>query len=168
MSKVNSRRASPGTIGTAVLGTLCLGGAVVYTAVVGASLVSLPTPPSAAEGVHTMSGLSDIPSGPVGSLRIRVDDGEEVYEQSLACTGDPATDPAACGELAARAEEDEEPTPFEEVSPGSICTDMTYGPQTATVVGTWNGAEVETEVSRAGSCEEARWQRLKPLTDRLE
>ena len=56
---------------------------------------------------------------------------------------------------------------FAEVSEGTVCTDKVYGPQEATVVGVWEGHEVETTLNRKGSCEEARWQRLRPLTDQI-
>ncbi|WP_306368527.1 hypothetical protein [Nocardiopsis sp. CC223A] len=56
---------------------------------------------------------------------------------------------------------------FTEVSEGTVCTDKLYGPQEATVVGVWEGHEVETTLTRKGSCEEARWQRLRPLTDQI-
>ena len=42
------------------------------------------------------------------------------------------------------------------------------GPETAVVSGTWNGVAIDTEVTRVGSCEEARWQRLKPLVESLD
>ncbi|GAB2490521.1 hypothetical protein [Nocardiopsis aegyptia] len=56
---------------------------------------------------------------------------------------------------------------FTEVSEGTVCTDKVYGPQEATIVGTWEGMEVETTLSRKGSCEEARWQRLRAVTDQI-
>ncbi|WP_304453926.1 hypothetical protein [Nocardiopsis sp. YSL2] len=56
---------------------------------------------------------------------------------------------------------------FTEVREGTVCTDKVYGPQQATIVGTWEGMEVETTLSRKGSCEEARWQRLRAVTDRI-
>ncbi|MDT0327537.1 hypothetical protein [Nocardiopsis lambiniae] len=56
---------------------------------------------------------------------------------------------------------------FTEVSQGTVCTDKVYGPQEAVIVGVWEGHEIETTLNRKGSCEEARWQRLRPLTDRI-
>lgn len=56
---------------------------------------------------------------------------------------------------------------FTEVREGTVCTDKLYGPQEATIVGTWEGMEVETTLSRKGSCEEARWQRLRAVTDQI-
>ncbi|MFC7329039.1 hypothetical protein [Marinactinospora rubrisoli] len=168
MLKLNPRRQSPGTIGTVVLGTLCCGGAVGYLLVVGTSLVSMSVASAGVHDVRSMSAMSGLPSGPIGSLRVVVDDGDQVYEQSLTCTGDAEADPMACADLARHAERDDAANPFEEVAPGAICTEMTYGVQRATVTGTWNGAPVDTELNRQGSCQEARWQRLKSLTDPLE
>jgi hypothetical protein len=56
---------------------------------------------------------------------------------------------------------------FTEVREGTVCTDKVYGPQEATIVGTWEGQEVETTLTRKGSCEEARWQRLRALTEQI-
>jgi len=56
---------------------------------------------------------------------------------------------------------------FTEVGEGTVCTDKVYGQEEATVVGTWEGEEVETTLTRKGSCEEARWQRLRALTDQI-
>ncbi|MFD3684332.1 hypothetical protein ACFWTE_05890 [Nocardiopsis sp. NPDC058631] len=74
------------------------------------------------------------------------------------------------------AEDDAEPTAaadpggeqlFTEVGEGTVCTDKVYGQQEAAVIGTWEGQEVETTLTRKGSCEEARWQRLRALTDQI-
>jgi hypothetical protein len=56
---------------------------------------------------------------------------------------------------------------FTEVRAGTVCTDKLYGPQEATIEGVWEGVEVETTLSRKGSCEEARWQRLRAVTDQI-
>ncbi|WP_026127208.1 hypothetical protein [Nocardiopsis xinjiangensis] len=56
---------------------------------------------------------------------------------------------------------------FTEVRDGTVCTDTVYGPQEATLTGVWEGQEIETTLSRQGSCEEARWQRLRALTEEL-
>jgi hypothetical protein len=56
---------------------------------------------------------------------------------------------------------------FTEVREGTVCTDKVYGPQEATIVGVWEGQEIETTLTRKGSCEEARWQRLRALTEQI-
>ncbi len=95
-----------------------------------------------------------------------------VEEESVSAEGG-AEDGAGDGE---GAEGDAEPTEavntgsallFTEVREGTVCTDKVYGPQEATIVGTWEGQEIETTLTRKGSCEEARWQRLRALTEQI-
>ncbi|HJE57079.1 MAG TPA: hypothetical protein K8V84_00985 [Nocardiopsis listeri] len=130
-------------------------------------------------------------SGPVGSLRVQVTDRHHAWVRTLECTGDLDQDPAACtamAEVAAGMAEDptiSEPTTeeedaesedseeavghplFAEISDGTVCTDKVYGPQQAGIEGVWEGREIDTSLTRRGSCEEARWQRLVPLTERF-
>ncbi|WP_046471425.1 hypothetical protein [Allosalinactinospora lopnorensis] len=174
MSKLNPSRGFRGTIGTAMLASLCCAGAAAYALGVGSSLVSLPERPQA-EGaeVETVSELSEdgTPEAPIGQLQVRVSDRERAYIQNLTCTGDREADPAACAEIAqsqSQAAEDGAGDPFSEVDDSAVCTDKVYGPQEAVITGTWKGEEIEVSLSREGSCEEARWQRLTPLTDPLE
>ncbi|MFD6949456.1 hypothetical protein A6A08_04970 [Nocardiopsis sp. TSRI0078] len=135
-----------------------------------------------------------VEEGPTGHLKIQVSDRGRAWVQTLMCTGDLEEDPAACAELAqaaaelhgdtggasgsgeASAEDDAAPTEadspgseqlFTEVREGTVCTDEVYGPQEATIVGTWEGQEIDTTLTRKGSCEEARWQRLRALTDQI-
>ncbi|WP_150242288.1 hypothetical protein [Nocardiopsis quinghaiensis] len=135
-----------------------------------------------------------VEEGPTGHLQIQVSDRGRAWVQTLMCTGDLEEDPAACAELARAAEElhgdtgssvrsggvsseggaapTEAAAPgseqlFTEVREGTVCTDEVYGPQEAAIVGTWEGQEVETTLTRKGSCEEARWQRLRALTDQI-
>ncbi|MBE3001329.1 hypothetical protein IDM40_21920 [Nocardiopsis sp. HNM0947] len=56
---------------------------------------------------------------------------------------------------------------FTEVREGTVCTDTVYGPQEAAITGVWEGEDIDTTLSRQGSCEEARWQRLRSLTEEL-
>ncbi|WP_067967944.1 hypothetical protein [Nocardiopsis trehalosi] len=171
MSRLNPRRGLPGALGTAVLGSLCLGGALAYTFAVGGSLMAQPDASPAQTPVDTVSEANAIPEAPVGLLRISVIDQGRAYVQNLACTGDPDADPAACGHMAQvqadLAEDGDDTSPFAEVPEGAVCTEELYGPQEAVITGTWQGAEIDTEVTRVGSCEEARWQRLRPVTDPL-
>ncbi|GAA3725723.1 subtilase-type protease inhibitor [Salinactinospora qingdaonensis] len=168
MHKLNSRRGAPGSTGTVVLGSLCFGAAFAYVAVVGLSLVALPEEPLATEQLSTMSGVSQFSRAPVASLSVTVDDGERTYQQTLTCSGAPERDPAACSALADSVRGERAGSPFDEVPPGAICTDTSYGPERATITGVWNGQRIDTELSRQGSCEEARWQRLTSLTRPLE
>lgn len=101
-------------------------------------------------------------------------------EEFHADTGEPATveeESVSAGDGDGDgAEGDAEPTEavntgsamlFTEVREGTVCTDKVYGPQEATIVGVWEGQEVETTLTRKGSCEEARWQRLRALTEQI-
>ncbi|MFE1167004.1 hypothetical protein [Nocardiopsis sp. NPDC058789] len=129
--------------------------------------------------------------GPVGHLRINVSDRGLAWVQTLNCTGDLTTDPEPCAVMAEAAAElagdptgtesesesgtDEEETDrevsgdqlFTEVRSGTVCTDKVYGPQEAAIEGTWEGEEIDTTLSRKGSCEEARWQRLRAVTEQI-
>lgn len=127
------------------------------------------------------------PVGPVGSLRIQVTDRHRAWVQNLECEGDLDEDPAPCAAMAeAAADMAGEPTVaetegtevgetepgaeivFAEIRDGTVCTDKMYGPQSAGITGTWEEQEIDTSLTRRGSCEEARWQRLAPLTERFE
>ncbi|MBB4930156.1 hypothetical protein F4561_000976 [Lipingzhangella halophila] len=174
MSKLKLNRDPRGSIGTAALAALCCAGAAAYALTVGSSLASWPDTASAAGAeVEAVSGASeeDGSEAPVGRLQVHVSDRDRAYIQNLTCTGASDLDPAACEEIAANIEqaaEDGAGNPFSAVDADAVCTDKTYGPQEAVISGTWEGAEVETTVSRENSCEEARWQRLSPLTDPMD
>ncbi|MDS1270965.1 hypothetical protein RIF23_11715 [Lipingzhangella sp. LS1_29] len=83
-------------------------------------------------------------------------------EHRVICRGDADADPEACalvGEL---------DDPFAEADDDANCTDVSYGPERATISGYWDGEQVDTVLTRDGSCAEARWQRLRPLTQPAE
>ncbi|MFD0775707.1 hypothetical protein ACFQZ2_17375 [Streptomonospora algeriensis] len=174
MVKLNPRRGVLGSVGTAILGSLCLGGALSYGAAVGGSLMA-PEPEAATESAvnNTVSDLGSAPpEPPVGQLRIQVVDEGRAYVQNLTCEGNPGSDPAACAEIARVAAEWAEgangasaENPFAGVPADAVCTDRSYGPQEAVITGTWQGQKIETEVDRSDSCQEARWQRLRPVTE---
>lgn len=153
------------------------------------------TTPEVLSSVIEQDTEEPVLSGPVGTLRIQVTDRHHAWVQTLECRGDLEQDPAACSamaEVAAEMAEDPtiaEPTTeeedaeseasedpeelkghplFAEISDGTVCTDKVYGPQQAGIEGTWEGREIDTSLTRRGSCEEARWQRLIPLTERFE
>ena len=127
MSKVNPRQGSSGSIGTAVLGSLCLGGALAYAFAVGGSLMAQQQPGSPTNPeVDTVSELSSLPEAPVGRLQIQVIDQGRAYVQNLTCEGDPESDPAACAEIAQIAAEQTEDqdgaeNPFAEVIGDAVC-----------------------------------------------
>lgn len=180
--------------GTPLLAAACCVGAVAYALFVGpAMLPPQEAEPTTAANPDTGAVVEETEepeqSGPIGFLEIHVSDRDRAWVQTLQCTGDLSEDHAACTALAEAAAEingdDPEdgaepdyprPAPadgsdaellFTEVSEGTVCTDNLYGPQEATVEGIWEGEEIETTLNRQGSCEEARWQRLSPLTEQL-
>ncbi|CAM3856859.1 hypothetical protein GCM10009799_32550 [Nocardiopsis rhodophaea] len=171
MSKLNPHRRSPRTAGTALLASLCCAGAFGYLLVVGTSLVPVVPATAVESEVSTVSELADVPAGPVGRLQVHVTDRTQAYVQNLTCEGNPATDPAACAEIAKLTVDpdakDSESNPFAEVADDAVCREKEYGPQEATITGVWDGVEIDTTVKRTDSCEEARWERLRPLTDPL-
>ncbi|PSK96609.1 hypothetical protein CLV63_111205 [Murinocardiopsis flavida] len=166
MSKLNLPRRTSGGLAPALLGGACVAGALGYSVIVGASL--LPTDLNTPDGAQadTVSGLSRMSAGPKADLQIQVTDRTRAYIQNVVCTGDTRSDPGACAALE-RIDKEEVGDPFEEVSKAAVCTDQTYGAQSAAVTGTWKGRAVDTQLNREGSCEEARWQKLTPVTDPL-
>lgn len=49
---------------------------------------------------------------------------------------------------------------FEPVAKDQMCTDIYGGPQTATVTGTYEGDDIDTEFNRTNGCEIDRWEQL--------
>ena len=177
-----------------LLAGACCCGAAAYAVFVGPSMLppqgvetANAVGPEVLSSVIEQSTEETEPVGPVGELRIQVTDRHHAWVQHLECEGDLGEDPAACGAMAEVAAdmageptasegtsttEGGESTPgaeivFSEIRDGTVCTDKMYGPQQAVIVGTWDGQEIDTSLSRRGSCEEARWQRLAPLTERF-
>lgn len=161
MSSRRARRRRRASLTSSVLGALCVGGALAYAVVVGVSLATAPAA-RVADEVDTVGIIRYTPEVPQGILQVVVDDGEDGYERSLICRGSVEADPEACAVLG------EYDAPFEEVAADAECTDSEYGPETARVAGHWDGEDVDAELSRVGSCEEARWQRVRPLTEPAE
>lgn len=104
---------------------------------------------------------------------------ERALTVTVTGTGDPALDrthelrcdpaggdhpdaTAACARLdeLARSGWDEA---FAPVPDDAMCTKIYGGPQTARVVGTWDGRTVDATFNRSGGCEIARWKALQPL-----
>jgi Subtilisin inhibitor-like len=59
-------------------------------------------------------------------------------------------------------------TPFEPLPDDRICTELFGGPQTARVTGTWQGDEVDVQLSREDGCAIAQWDALVPLVPEVE
>ena len=82
----------------------------------------------------------------------------------LACEpagGDHPRSSEACERLAAVEQEGSDP--FAAPAPDEMCTFIYGGPQSATVVGTWNGTDVRATFSRTNGCEISRWDAIEPV-----
>jgi hypothetical protein len=53
--------------------------------------------------------------------------------------------------------------PFAPLPPDVICTEQYGGPQTAHVLGRWDGQPVDLELSRVDGCRISQWDALVPL-----
>jgi hypothetical protein len=96
-------------------------------------------------------------------LQLTVDpgDGSAVEEWTLSCAGlvrgsHPEPE-AACAHLAAMSD------PFAPLGADTVCTEQFGGPQTARVIGRWDGEPVDIELSRSDGCRIAQWDALGPL-----
>ncbi|MGY0236949.1 protealysin inhibitor emfourin [Longispora urticae] len=88
----------------------------------------------------------------------RAEDGWSLPDRWLVdCPASGATAPV-CAELTARTEAALAPVP-----PGTACTRIWGGPQTARVLGVWHGRWVDASFTRRGGCEIARWDQAAAL-----
>jgi Subtilisin inhibitor-like len=96
-------------------------------------------------------------------LQVELDrgDGTEPETWTLTCVGfvegshpDPE---AACEHLKALDD------PFAPLPADVACTEQFGGPQTARVLGRWNGRPVDLELSRTDGCRISQWDSLGPL-----
>jgi len=93
-------------------------------------------------------------------VEVRADGRVAATRLTLACdppSGEHPDPPAACADLA------QEREPFGALPQGQACTEIYGGPQTATVRGTYRGADVQLELSRTDGCRIAQWDRLGAL-----
>jgi hypothetical protein len=111
------------------------------------------TPDAAAGGIEQADN----------DLQVEYDrgDGTEPESWTLTCVGvvegsHPAAE-AACEQL--QAMED----PFAPLPADVVCTEQFGGPETAHVLGRWNGEPVDLEVSRIDGCHISQWDLLIPL-----
>jgi hypothetical protein len=88
-------------------------------------------------------------------------DGTGPSEWSVSCpeprVGSSPEAEAACAHL--RTLED----PFAPLPDDVACTEQYGGPQTAHVIGRWDGEEVDLELSRVDGCHISQWDSLVPL-----
>ena len=96
-------------------------------------------------------------------LQIRIDpgDGSAAVTWTLSCVGvaegsHPQAQ-AACDHLAGIER------PFAPLPEDVVCSQQYGGPQTARVLGRWNGEPVELDLSRVDGCRVAQWNSLVPV-----
>lgn len=101
---------------------------------------------------------SPVPAQSLVTITFDAGDGTPAQEWTLTCEPPGGTHPqpeAACAALA-----DLDPTVFDPVPPDQACTMIFGGPETATIRGTWNGAEIDASFSQQNGCEIARWEAI--------
>jgi hypothetical protein len=96
-------------------------------------------------------------------LQVELDrgDGTEPETWTLTCVGfvegSHPTPEAACEHLESLDD------PFAPLPADVVCTEQFGGPQTARVLGRWNGEPVDLELSRTDGCRISQWDALGPL-----
>jgi hypothetical protein len=96
-------------------------------------------------------------------LQVTLDpgDGSPVQEWTLSCRDTPeGSHPgagAACEHLSGMQD------PFAPLGADAVCTEQYGGPETARVIGRWDGEPVDLELSRSDGCRIAQWDALGPL-----
>ena len=98
------------------------------------------------------------------TVTFKADEKSDAVVMTLSCHptgGDHPRADEACQRL--DAVEKDGTDPFAKPAPDEICTFIYGGPQTATVVGTWKGANVDAKFSRSNGCEIARWNAIEPV-----
>ena len=127
-------------------------------------LVPLALSVAACGGVS--EGSSDPASSPGAAERTLVvefsaGDGTPTERFSLVC-GDEARgehpEPAAACARVLRMDDPFAPPPTD-----LICTEQYGGPETARITGTWEGEEVDVELSRVDGCAIERWDAFVPV-----
>jgi hypothetical protein len=101
-------------------------------------------------------------SAPETRLEVTVQAAETMppKQWTLSCDppgGDHPDAAAACAAL------EKGKAPFAPVPKDMACTQISGGPQTATITGTWRGERVTASYNRSNGCEIARWDRLIPV-----
>lgn len=131
------------------------------------ALVSLTALIAGCGGTAPEPGASPSATAPTvdgTELTIRVSDGKTSRTASLTCDptgGTHANAAEACKFLAAGAEQGADP--FAPVPGDRACAEVYGGPDTATVIGVWNGQKIDATFSRTDACQSARWDQAAPL-----
>ena len=121
----------------------------------------------AAPGAGEPPTASDPAAGGISQadndLQVEFDrgDGTEPESWTLTCVGNASGShpeaEAACTHLAGMAD------PFAPLPADRICTEQYGGPQTAHVIGRWQGQPVDLQLSRVDGCAITQWDSLVPL-----
>jgi Subtilisin inhibitor-like len=110
-------------------------------------------------------GSEDAVSEPTDDyLQITVgsSDSTDVETWTLVC-GDGSDDDSHPDPAAACAHLEGLDDPFAALPADVVCTEQYGGPQTAHVIGRWNGDEVDLELARNDGCRIAQWDSLVPV-----
>ena len=131
-----------------------------------AHALSLPDPAPLPQSVADLPLGTLLPSAEDTELTVtfRADAKSAPVVMRLTCEptgGDHPRAAEACDRLAAV--ETEGADPFAEPAPDQMCTFIYGGPQTAGVVGTWNGTAVNATFTRTNGCEISRWDAIEPV-----
>ena len=93
-------------------------------------------------------------------------DGTEPERYTLTCGGSPDGDhpdaTAACAHLEGLED------PFAPLPADMVCTEQYGGPETATITGRWQAADVDVELSRTDGCRISQWESLGPVLPPVE
>ncbi len=115
-------------------------------------------------GAGSESGVSDTPAPDTSeqtalTITVLTDEGSEPKVLELQCDppgGDHPNAEAACAALeGVQGQAALAPVPADQV-----CTEIYGGPQTATITGIYQGADVDASFSRENGCEIGRWDAL--------
>ncbi len=139
-------------------------GGVPVTPTAGGGVPSGSDSPVSGTPGQGQSSPPPLPTADAGTadLTITVNDGVgNTTTWHLTCGpagGDHPHPEVACGVLGAKGAMALSPVPA-----GMMCTEIYGGPETARVVGTWNGKAVDAGLARTNGCEIARWSALAGL-----
>lgn len=131
-----------------------------------AHALSVPSPTPLPQPIAELPLDGVLPTGGDTTLTVtyRGDAKAVPVVMQLSCEptgGDHPRAAEACDRLAAA--ERDGADPFAKPAPDEMCTFIYGGPQTATVVGTWNGTDVDAKFSRTNGCEISRWDAIEPV-----
>ena len=132
-------------------------------ALVSVTACASPAAPGAAEPPTASDPAAGGISQADNDLQVDFDrgDGTEPESWTLTCVGNASGShpeaEAACAHLAGMAD------PFAPLPADRVCTEQYGGPQTAHVIGRWQGQPVDLQLSRVDGCAITQWDSLVPL-----